>query len=106
MEPLLSLVSTSPSSADALREPIDLPLVVDLDGTLLRSDMLVETLSSVVAHQPLAGVSALGALGRGRAAFKQHLARKAQVNVARLPWNDRLIDLIVAERARGRSVYL
>jgi len=73
---------------------------------LLRSDMLVETLSLVMARSPLAALAALAEIRHGRAAMKQALASRADLNVAGLPWNDQLIDLITAERARGRRVYL
>ena len=68
--------------------------------------MLVETLSLVMARSPLGALAALAQIRRGRAAVKQALADHADLNVAGLPWNDQLIDLITAERARGRRVYL
>lgn len=89
-----------------LAEAIDIPLVIDLDGTLLRSDMLVETFSFTLARSPLAAIGAVAELRHGRAALKQALARDADVDLARLPWNDQVITLITTERARGRRVYL
>jgi 4-hydroxybenzoate polyprenyltransferase len=94
------------SQSAGLTELIDIPLVVDLDGTLLRSDMLVETLSLVMARSPLGALAALTELRHGRAAVKQALANRADLAIAGLPWNDQLIDLITSERARGRRIYL
>lgn len=82
------------------------PLVVDLDGTLLASDMLVEGFFSLLSEAPLKALGALVALRDGKAALKARIAAAAKLTLARMPWNDRLIDLIVAERVRGRRVYL
>src|SRR6201996_2565384 len=98
-------VAAAPSSG-GLHEAVDIPLVVDLDGTLLRSDMLVETLSLVMARSPFGAIAALAQIRHGKAAMKRALAERADLNVACLPWNDQLIDLITSERARGRRVYL
>ncbi len=82
------------------------PLVVDLDGTLLLSDMLAESFFARLSEAPLAALGALFSLWRGRAALKSRIAAGARPDLARLPWNDAVIDLIVAERERGRQVYL
>ncbi|MFO1056675.1 MAG: UbiA family prenyltransferase [Dongiaceae bacterium] len=87
----------------ALEEP---PLVIDLDGTLLRSDMLVETFSVLLAGSPAAALGALPSLRAGKAAFKAHVAGAVEVDVAALPWNAAVLDLIAAEQARGRRIYL
>jgi 4-hydroxybenzoate polyprenyltransferase len=100
MEGTYALVTSS------LPMPPEIPLVVDLDGTLLLSDMLIETLSLVVAELPLSALAAVMQLRHGRAALKQALADRAELNVACLPWNDPLIDLITTERSRGRRIYL
>ena len=49
-------------------------LAVDLDGTLLRSDMLHESFWAALAQDWKAGLAAISALSRGRAALKRHLA--------------------------------
>src|ERR1700749_2444316 len=89
--------------SDATLEP---PLVVDLDGTLLRSDLLVETFSATVATRPLKAVGGLFALRHGKAALKARLAQDVQLDFAPMPWNEDLLDLLAAERARGRRLYL
>ncbi|WP_375687383.1 UbiA family prenyltransferase [Pseudooceanicola sp. LIPI14-2-Ac024] len=82
--------------------PADLPvLVCDLDGTLLRTDMLFETFWAAFASRWTAPVPATWALLRGRAALKAHLAGEARVDVALLPYNDAVIDELRAWRARG-----
>src|SRR5690348_8593964 len=44
------------------------PLVVDLDGTLLKSDSLVEAFVALLGTRPLRALSALAALRHGKAA--------------------------------------
>jgi 4-hydroxybenzoate polyprenyltransferase/phosphoglycolate phosphatase-like HAD superfamily hydrolase len=81
-------------------------LAVDLDGTLLRSDMLHETFWSALAHDWRVMPLSLLHLGRGRAALKDMLARRAQVDIASLPYDAQVIDYIRDWRARGGRVAL
>lgn len=83
------------------------PLVVDLDGTLLRTDLLHESAVSAVARSPLAALAALGPLLRGdRAALKRRLAEAGSVDAATLPLREEIVALVAAERARGRRTIL
>lgn len=82
------------------------PLVVDLDGTLLKSDLLIEGFFALVAADPMAALGAVAALARGRAALKARVASDAAIDLHHLPWNAELIRLLAAERARGRRIYL
>jgi 4-hydroxybenzoate polyprenyltransferase/phosphoserine phosphatase len=76
-------------------------LVVDLDGTLLRSDMLHETLWDALARDARALSGAVSALLRGRAALKAWLAERAAVRIATLPFDARVIARVEAWRAAG-----
>ena len=69
----------------------DVVLVVDLDGTLLRSDMLLETFWSSFASDWRIPLFAARSLVAGRAAMKQQLTRSAQVDAALLPYNTNVI---------------
>ena len=82
------------------------PLIVDLDGTLIRSDTLWETLFVLIRERPLRLFSALPTLRQGRAAFKAHLLAQAYPKVATLPLNGKLIDWLHSEKAAGRSLVL
>jgi phosphoserine phosphatase len=84
----------------------DPPLVVDLDGTLLNSDILVEMLIAVIRTNPVACAKAMAALRFGRAGFKAKLAEIAPIDVAQMPWNSELLALLRAEKTRGRRLYL
>jgi len=82
------------------------PLVVDLDGTLIKSDLLAESFLVLLSKRPLKALAALGALRRGKAALKARIAAEAAIDCDALPLNDDLVALIRKERAKGRPVYL
>ncbi|MGY4167826.1 UbiA family prenyltransferase [Bradyrhizobium sp. USDA 4529] len=82
------------------------PLVVDLDRSLLMTDLLDESLSSVVPLGFRANCAALRALLDGKAAAKHHLTQTAELDYPSLPYNRCVLDLIQQAKARGRKVYL
>ncbi|MBK5960527.1 hypothetical protein CCR97_20330 [Rhodoplanes elegans] len=88
-----------------LAAAVAMPLVVDLDGTLLLGDTLFECFSAVLFRSPRAAATALLGL-RDRAAFKRTLAAHAILELADMPWRDELVALLRTERARGRAVHL
>jgi 4-hydroxybenzoate polyprenyltransferase/phosphoserine phosphatase len=81
-------------------------LAVDLDGTLLRSDMLHETLWGALAVRSRHLGEAILSLFRGRAALKASLAENADIDPATLPYDQRVLDHIAAWRAKGGYVVL
>lgn len=76
-------------------------LVVDLDGTLIRSDMLFETFWASFSETWTTPVLALSSLIGGRAGLKQWLCTKAPVKAALLPYNPEVIAYIEDWRANG-----
>ena len=104
-DPLHNVLTEAPLLAKTARED-SLPLVVDLDGTLIRSDLLVESFFALMAMRPLAALQALLTLGAGKAALKARIADEAAVDLHTLPMNEALLDYIQAERDRGRQVFL
>lgn len=81
-------------------------LAVDLDGTLLRSDMLFESFWSATSRDWRAPIKATAALRRGKAALKQDLAALMDLDVTTLPYEQRVIDYVEAWRAKGGTVVL
>ncbi|VWX48644.1 UbiA family prenyltransferase [Novosphingobium sp. 9U] len=85
-------------------------LAVDLDGTLLRSNMLHETFWSAFASDwrtPFGAAARLGrGSSRGKAQLKAYLAERASVDVAVLPYDDQVIAYIRAWREQGGKVAL
>lgn len=82
------------------------PLVVDLDGTLLRSDLLLETTMAFARSHPLQLFKVVGWLLKGKASLKEGLALGTELDVSVLPYDPAVIQLIEAERASGRLIIL
>ncbi|MES2901290.1 MAG: UbiA family prenyltransferase [Pseudomonadota bacterium] len=82
------------------------PLVVDLDGTLIHSDLLWEAIVLFIKTQFLRLWILPLWLFKGKAGFKDKLAGSVTLNAASLPYDRTLIELISAERALGRVIVL
>lgn len=80
---------------------VDGVLVVDLDGTLVRSDMLYESFWSACGQSWTAPFAALGALWRGKAALKRRMAEMGAPEVEGLPYNPAVLDYVRSWRAAG-----
>ncbi|WP_349630779.1 UbiA family prenyltransferase [Bradyrhizobium liaoningense] len=77
-------------------------LVIDLEGALLRSELLMEALFSAPARM----LARFGAGGRpGMAALTDILAR-AEIDYAHLPYDSEVLNQALAARARGEKIYL
>lgn len=82
------------------------PLVIDLDGTLVTTDTLVESALDSVHRQPATLFQLSGWLSGGKAVLKQRLAERSQLDYAKLPYHPEVIALINQARDQGRSVVL
>lgn len=82
------------------------PLCVDLDGTLIRTDSLLETWLTAFRRHPLACLAASFSLLRGRNHFKCALAKLAVPRIDQLPYRAEVLDLVAREAAAGRPVVL
>lgn len=76
-------------------------LVVDLDGTLLRSDMLFESFWSSFARDWRSPFLSLAAIKDGLPSLKRHLAAASAVEAATLPYDAKVIAFVQAWRAAG-----
>jgi 4-hydroxybenzoate polyprenyltransferase len=81
-------------------------LCVDLDGTLCRTDTLIEAILLLIKQQPLSVFLLPLWLLRGKAGFKAAIAARVCFDAAALPYNDELIDWLRAEHAKGRRIAL
>jgi len=87
--------------------PVDpVPLVVDLDGTLLQTDTLVESMFDVARRHPWRLLQLPEWLACGRANLKQRLALLASVDMAVLPLADELLEHLRAQKRQGRRLVL
>lgn len=80
------------------------PLVLDLDGTLLRTDMLFECLWAGLARNPIGTLSAIVRNLGSLAAMKQELASLASLRTDLLPVNEDILALARQAEEAGRPV--
>jgi len=83
-----------------------LPLVIDLDGTLTPTDTLVESVLCLLKRSPTSLFVLLVWLLRGRVAFKEFVAANSGFSVENLPINRSLLDYLHKEKAIGRKLVL
>ena len=76
-------------------------LVVDLDGTLIRSDLLHESFWSAIGINILNIFRAVIAAVKGRAELKQFLYENSNIDVATLPYNAHVVAYIDSHRKTG-----
>jgi len=94
-------ITESPASLPTLA-----PLCVDLDGTLVKSDTLVDSLLALLRSRPLKALALPGKVLEGKAAFKAWVTDSVSLDVAHLPYNRKLLHYLQSEFARGRVIYL
>jgi len=82
------------------------PLCVDLDGTLIRTDTMWESMRWLVRRNPLRFFSFFLWWAAGRAHLKRQLAAHAKLDVAQLPYHQELIGWLKEEKRRGRRLIL
>ncbi len=82
------------------------PLCVDLDGTLLRTDMLFESLLLAIKQNPLVLLWLPFWLFKGRAWLKHELAQRIQFDPAALPYHQPLLHFLQQQHQQGRELYL
>lgn len=89
-----------------MSETSQLPLAVDMDGTLVLSDTLWEACLRLLAERPwLALLLPLWLFG-GKAAFKQRVSDHVRLDPQTLPYNQPLLEFLQAEKQRGRPLWL
>lgn len=92
-----------PGAPHAHAEP---PLVIDLDGTLIYSDLLWEALLLFLKQRFWQAWRLPLWLRLGKAGFKDQLAAHVTIDPATLPYDQVLLAHIRSERARGRRIVL
>jgi hypothetical protein len=98
-----SVISTQ---VDVATTNTALPLCVDLDGTLISSDLLLESLLQLLRSKPWYLLLLPLWVMSGRAGFKAAVAARTQLQPAALPYNKDLIAWLEQERRLGRSLWL
>lgn len=94
-------VKTAEIAPSALR-----PLCVDLDGTLSKSDTLVDSLLLMARSRPALLLKLPARLLQGKGAFKAFVTDHVALDVAHLPYNRPLLEYLKQQRALSRPIYL
>jgi 4-hydroxybenzoate polyprenyltransferase len=103
---------TLPPHLDVMPPPVTaepkspVPLCVDLDGTLIKTDLLWESLVLLLKRRPFLVFAVPFWLLRGRAHLKAKLAECVTINPASLPCHQAFLDFLRAENSAGRELYL
>jgi len=82
------------------------PLVVDLDGTLIHTDMLHESALKALRNKPWVIFFIPYWLYKGKAALKNYLARLIHITPNSLPYNIELLSWLKQQKAAGRKLIL
>lgn len=82
------------------------PLAVDLDGTVIKTDLLWESFIHFIRRNPLSVFRIFFWLYRGRAYLKSQLADTVDLDFSLLPYNSDVIDFLRSEKQAGRTIVL
>jgi 4-hydroxybenzoate polyprenyltransferase/phosphoserine phosphatase len=81
-------------------------LCVDLDGTLLATDTLWESMLLLLRHTPWLVLCLPLWLLRGKAYMKRQIAERVTLDVSTLPYRDEVIQFLAQEATAGRYIVL
>ncbi len=81
-------------------------LIVDLDNTLLKTDVLYEMFFSLLTHKPLLALKSLLAIFKGKAKFKQTIALYSKVNPEELPYRQEVLEIIKDYKQKNNKIAL
>lgn len=82
------------------------PLIVDLDGTLIDGDTLRTSLAQLARERPWSLPALLVVVLGGRARFKRFVSDRVALNAATLSYRAEVLDFVRGERRRPRTVVL
>ncbi|HEV7410653.1 MAG TPA: hypothetical protein VGO01_19390 [Bradyrhizobium sp.] len=86
--------------------PVSMPLVLDLDGTLIAGDLLHKSFISILRRNPFVVFQCATWLLRGRAALKRQLALRSRIDWDRLQLHQDVLALAIREKTAGRAIVL
>ena len=89
-----------------LRDETSIPLVVDVDGSLVNGDLLIEGTLRLLATTPFKLLTLPFWLAKGRAALKRRVAQAVALPPETLVLNPTVLKEIAAAKAAGRQIWL
>lgn len=82
------------------------PIFVDLDGTLIATDTLVESILLFLRNNPINIFLLIVWLFKGKAKFKSNVVKNVKPKAELLPYNSEVLDYLKKEKKKGKQVYL
>ena len=82
------------------------PLIVDLDGTLISTDSIIESAILLIKKNPAYLFVMFFWLKKGKAHLKREISIRTSLDVETLPYNTHFIEWLKSEKKKGRQVYL
>ena len=83
-----------------------IPLCIDCDGTLVRSDLFIEALVRVLLRKPWFILILPFWLFQGRHVLKYKVAELCDIDVSNIPLRQEVLEYALAEKSRGARLYL
>lgn len=102
MRATVAIAGDAPAKAAGEHELV----YVDLDGSLIHSDLLLESALAYVRRHPWRALNLLLWAARGPAYLKARLAESFELDASTLPYHGELIDYLRSEAAKGRRIVL
>ena len=82
------------------------PLFVDIDGTLIKTDLLIESAFFLLKKQPWIVLAMLYWLAFGKAHLKEEIAKRSVLDFSVLPLQKDFVEFLNNEARHGRALYL
>ena len=89
-------------------DSLDRPLVVDLDGSLIKTELPWESFLSVLSKHPFELIKIIWRKIRVKEEgyFKIELEKRAKIPMEQLPFSNKFLNYLKEEKARGRTLIL
>ena len=84
----------------------EIPLYVDLDGTLINTDLLFESFIEFIKENPFNILLSIKWLLKGKAYLKNKLAQNTFIDIKNLPYNELFLSYLKNEKNNGRKIIL
>ncbi len=82
------------------------PLIVDLDHTLIDTDLLFLSSLGVLTKSPWLIAHYFFWLWKGKGYLKDQLVKRFEINIPELPYNDSVISYIMKRKKEGSKIIL
>jgi phosphoserine phosphatase len=84
----------------------NIPLIVDLDHTLIDTDLLQKSSKRLLRKNPLFIFRMIFWLSKGKGNLKEELVKRIKIDVSQLPYNQTMLDYIKVRKNQGDKIIL